>query len=258
MIGRSTSDGIEVAFEAEGAGPAIVLMHGLSSARGFWRAAGYTAALRAAGRRVVAVDAIGHGDSGKPHDPAAYALPRRAAAVIAALDALGIERADAMGYSLGGWTALGLALHFPHRVGAVIAGGAHPYAESMADFRKAIGAGLPAWVGVVEKMAGTLPAAMRAQLMANDAEALLASLAEDRTDISAPLAASGVPVMLYAGGADPRHEPAERFARSHGAQFLSLPGANHLQALWRTLEVTPEALRFLDRAGLAAASSPTG
>jgi pimeloyl-ACP methyl ester carboxylesterase len=244
-MSRTTSGGVEVAFEAEGDGPPLVLLHGLSDARAFWREAGYADIFLAAGRRVVLIDATGHGESGKPHDPAAYSLERRAAAVVAVLDTLGIERADVLGYSLGGWTPLGLALHFPDRVGAAIAGGAHPYAESMADFRRAIGAGLAAWAGIVETMRGTLPAPMRARILANDAEALAASLAGDRSDISAGVAGAGVPLMLYAGDADPRHAPAMRFARETGARFLTLPGTNHVQALWRSDEVTRETLAFL-------------
>jgi len=245
MNAHASSDGIDVAYEAEGEGPALVLLHGLTDSRAFWREAGYTPAFLAAGRRVVAIDAIGHGASDNPHDPAAYALGCRAAAVVAVLDALGIERADVLGYSLGGWTALGLALHVPQRVGVVATGGAHPYAESMADFRQAIGAGLEAWIGVVERLGGPLPEPMRARILANDAEALAVSLATDRADISAGVAASGVPLMLYAGDADPRHAPAGRFARTTGARFLSLPEANHVQALWRIGEVTRAALDFL-------------
>ena len=57
--------------------------------------------LKKAGRRVIALDNRGHGDSGKLYDAAQYEVAIMAGDVIALMDHLGIERADVMGYSLG-------------------------------------------------------------------------------------------------------------------------------------------------------------
>ncbi len=247
MMRKILSDGVETAFEVEGRGTPLVLLHGFSDTRAFWRDQGYVDAFLATGRQPVLIDARGHGESGKPHEPELYTLRRRARDVVAVLDALGIDTAEVLGYSLGGWTALGLACHFPDRVRAVVAGGAHPYAESLRGLRDALAAGLDAWIGVVEGMAGPLPATVRERLRRNDVEALAAGVARDRPDISPLLAESPVPLLLYAGEADPRHAPAKRFARETGASFVGLPGLNHMQALFATESVARAAAAFFDR-----------
>lgn len=72
--------------------------------------------LAARGLHVVAIDAIGHGFTDKPTDRE-YTAPLFAEHIIAVLDALGIERADLVGQSLGGWNALYTAKTYPDRVG---------------------------------------------------------------------------------------------------------------------------------------------
>ena len=73
-----------------------------------------------------------HGESDKPHDPAAYGLAHRTADVLAVLDDLSIQKADYFGYSLGGWIGFGLVKRAPQRFSSFIFGAAHPYAEKHA------------------------------------------------------------------------------------------------------------------------------
>jgi pimeloyl-ACP methyl ester carboxylesterase len=236
-----------IAYEVVGEGLPIVLLHGFSDARASWREHGYVDALVAAGRQAILIDARGHGDSLKPLDPADYALEHRVADVIAVLDRLGIERADLWGYSMGGWIALGLVRDFPERVRSAIVGGAHPYAQRMAFYREAVVGGLEGWAATVERLAGRPLPGTRARVLANDVHALAAAVADDREDISADLA-TGMPLLLYAGLADPVHEPASRFAEAAGARFVGLPDRNHIQALLDTEAILPEALAFLSAA----------
>lgn len=70
------------------------------------------------GRRVVAPDARGHGSS-SPADRA----HRLADDVAALLDALSIERAVLVGVSMGGGTAVDVALEHPSRVAALVVSG---------------------------------------------------------------------------------------------------------------------------------------
>src|ERR1700733_3977481 len=96
------NDGVRIAWEEAGEGAPIVLVHGFASDRGQnWRAPGWYQTLTGAGRRVIALDCRGHGESAKPHDPSAYgdAMVDDVAAVMAAA---GVESADVMGYSMGG------------------------------------------------------------------------------------------------------------------------------------------------------------
>ena len=91
-----------------------MLQHGFSANTLVeWAAPGTVAALTAAGRTVVGVDARGHGLSGKSPDPARYGEPRMALdlrAVIATLDAPAV---DLVGYSMGAIIALLTAVEEP-------------------------------------------------------------------------------------------------------------------------------------------------
>jgi predicted component of type VI protein secretion system len=82
-----------------------------------------------------------------------------------------------------------------------------------------------------------------------------AVVAEDRPNIAAPLARTGVPMLLYAGDADSNHALVRRFARQAGGDFLSLPGRNHIQALMAADAVVPGVVEFLDRLDRAEAEA---
>lgn len=102
------SDGVRIAYDdlapdGDPEAPPIVLVHGFASSRANnWRDRGWYETLLESGRRVIAMDCRGHGDSEKPHDPTAYETDVMAADAVRLLDHLGIERADFLGYSMGG------------------------------------------------------------------------------------------------------------------------------------------------------------
>lgn len=94
-----------------GEGPPIVLLHGLTATHRY--VVHGSRALERGGYRVVAYDARGHGAS----PPAeGYDYPSLAQDLLALLDARGIERAVLAGASMGGHTALRVALDEPDRV----------------------------------------------------------------------------------------------------------------------------------------------
>lgn len=103
---RFTSfDGAGIAYQVWGEPsqlPPVVLHHGfVVDATTNFVGPGIVAALVAAGRRVVAPDARGHGASDKPHDPARYGEPAMARDLGCLLDTLGCATADVVGYSMG-------------------------------------------------------------------------------------------------------------------------------------------------------------
>ena len=129
MLGHFSSDGVDIAFidvapEAHDLGEPILLIHGFASNhRVNWVEPRWVETLAQAGRRVVAFDNRGHGQSEKLYAPADYRadlMTRDAANLLAHL---GIERADVMGYSMGARIATFLALRRPNRVRALILGG---------------------------------------------------------------------------------------------------------------------------------------
>jgi pimeloyl-ACP methyl ester carboxylesterase len=118
------SDGIPIAFLDEGEGEPILLIHGFASTKEVnWVGPGWVDTLTKAGRRVVALDNRGHGESGKPLDPSAYYAQTMAEDARRLLDHLGIARADVMGYSMGARIAAFLTLAHPERVRGVVLGG---------------------------------------------------------------------------------------------------------------------------------------
>ncbi|CAL76745.1 putative hydrolase [Bradyrhizobium sp. ORS 278] len=115
---------VEIAFIDEGEGDPIVLVHGFASTKNVnWIYPGWVTELRNAGRRVIALDNRGHGDSAKLYDPAQYAIAEMASDVTALMDHLGLASADVMGYSLGGRIAAHIALTTPQRLRSAIFGG---------------------------------------------------------------------------------------------------------------------------------------
>ncbi len=100
-----------------GAGPPVLLLHGLASTRRFWDLV--VPDLVGEGTSVLALDQRGHGDSDRPTGP--YDSATVAADALTALDALGLSRAVVVGHSWGAAIALRLAALAPERVLAVVA-----------------------------------------------------------------------------------------------------------------------------------------
>jgi pimeloyl-ACP methyl ester carboxylesterase len=99
-----------------GAGPAVLLLHGLASNCRTWEAVGDR--LHRLGHPVAALDLRGHGRSDKPDG--GYDFATMGDDVIAALDELGFERPVVAGQSTGGNLTVDLAFRFPERVAAAV------------------------------------------------------------------------------------------------------------------------------------------
>ena len=110
------TDIAEIALMEAGAGPPVLLLHGLGATKASFLP---TVAALAQRHRAIAVDLPGFGDSGKPLR-AAYDAPFFARAVVATLDALGLDRATIVGNSMGGRVALEVGLTTPDRVDRLV------------------------------------------------------------------------------------------------------------------------------------------
>jgi pimeloyl-ACP methyl ester carboxylesterase len=95
-----------------GSGPPVVMLHGLGATKVSFLP---TVAAFAGSHRAIAIDLPGFGDSVKPIR-APYDAPYFARSVLALLDALGLERADLLGNSMGGRVAIEVGLEAPERV----------------------------------------------------------------------------------------------------------------------------------------------
>ena len=93
------SNGVRIRFIDRGKGEAIVLIHGNGGSLQAWIDTGVLPNLER-DHRVIALDARGHGKSGKPHDVGSYGR-EMALDVTRLLDHLQVRRAHIVGYSMG-------------------------------------------------------------------------------------------------------------------------------------------------------------
>ena len=102
--------GHRIAYRSAGSGPAIVLVHGITSTSATWERVMPYLATRFT---VIAPDLLGHGESAKPRGD--YSLGAYASGVRDLMVSLGHERATFVGHSLGGGVVMQLAYQFPER-----------------------------------------------------------------------------------------------------------------------------------------------
>jgi pimeloyl-ACP methyl ester carboxylesterase len=142
----TAADGTDIAYECVGEGPYVVLIHGFGANRTItWANTNWYLNLARAGRRVIAIDCRGHGESQKPHIPAAYDEERMAADIIAVMAELRVAEADIMGYSMGAALAIRLMHDAPGRVRrCALSGIGETYFRPVPDQIEAIAAGLEA------------------------------------------------------------------------------------------------------------------
>jgi pimeloyl-ACP methyl ester carboxylesterase len=249
MPALSVSSDVRIAYEVVGAGDPIVLVHGFASSRTMnWKTPGWYRTLEDAGRQVIALDVRGHGESSKPHDHARYEEGELALDVVRLLDHLGHERADVMGYSMGGFITMRL-LHDHHtRVRrAVIAGVGENYFGRGGMETDAIAAGMRA--ADASSITGTVPRLFRtfAEQGKNDLEALACCMTRDRHSFAPEeMVHVDTPALLVLGERDNITGPAGRLGsvlRHSTVEVVS--GRDHMTTVGDKA-YKAAVLRFLD------------
>ncbi len=225
---------VEIAYLDEGEGDPIVLVHGFASSKNVnWVYPTWVSDLRKDGRRVIALDNRGHGESAKLYDPAQYSIPAMAGDVIALMDHLGIARADVMGYSLGARITAWLGLKQPARLRSAILGGigiamieGGGPGENVAKALEA-----PTLEDVTDPVGRTFRAF--ADQTRSDRLALAACLRGSRGLMTREEAAAiAVPVLIAAGTADEVAGSAKALGRIiPGSEVLDIPNRDHMRAV---------------------------
>ena len=125
---------LNLTCETVGSGPPLVVLHGLFGSSGNWRG---VARELADSHSVFSVDLRNHGAS-----PWADSMDylEMADDVLQLIERLGLERPTVMGHSMGGKTAMALALRHPARVGRLIVVDIAPlsYADTLTPFAEAM------------------------------------------------------------------------------------------------------------------------
>ncbi|MCM6776438.1 alpha/beta hydrolase [Nocardia sp. CDC159] len=236
MAKFKTWDGLELSYrEWPGDGIPVVLQHGIvADTNANWMSVGVVAALQAAGRRVISLDARGHGRSDKPHDPARYSWSAMAADVRALFDELGLDRLHLVGYSMGGIIAL-LVAAADERVARLAVGGIgcgvvdlggidHRVitAEQLVGAMRGEAAGVPPPGSMFRFLAEALGADLEA--IAAVATGLNEAPIEDLSRIA-------MPTLVLAGADDPYAAEPERLAAAlPDGRSVVVPG-DHLTAV---------------------------
>jgi 2-succinyl-6-hydroxy-2,4-cyclohexadiene-1-carboxylate synthase len=234
--------------------------------------------------RVVRLELLGHGESDAPRDPSCYSMSACSAQVLAASQALGLERPHLLGYSMGGRAALATAIAAPDAFASVVLVGATAGLEDPAQREARIASDraladriedegverfVEEWMALplFASQARLGPAALaraRAQRLRNRAHGLAASLRGMGTGAQPPLHArlSGLalPVLLVVGDEDAKFREIARALEAElpDARTRLLPEAGHaphLEAPEAFAGVVGEFLSEVDASGSVASSS---
>jgi len=229
-----TSDKLRLAYRDEGEGDPILLIHGFAS-NSFvnWVYPGWSQVLMKSGRRVLAIDNRGHGESDKPHDSAFYSADQMAEDARRLLDHLDLERADIMGYSMGARITAFLAINHPDRVRSAVFGGLGiNMIRGMQSSQEIIDALEAPTLADVPDEKG-LAYRKFAEATRSDLKALAACMTASRKPISAEHV-SGItaPVLVAIGTKDDVSGSGQELADLiPGARALDIPGRDHMVAV---------------------------
>ncbi|MDQ3223946.1 MAG: alpha/beta fold hydrolase [Gemmatimonadota bacterium] len=257
-VQRITVNGVNLAVEVRGAGPAILFIHGYPLDRTIWQDQ-----IRALdGFRRIAPDLRGMGQSDAPD--LGYSMAIYAADLAALLDALGVDEVILCGLSMGGYVALEFLRKWRSRVRGLVLmdtradadapevrrgrdsaaatareRGASAIADSMLPKMTA-----PATLSGRPDVAEGLRALMSSTPVAGIVGALTAM--RDREGSESLLATlADIPTLVVVGEADALTPPPQARAMAKsipGAQIAIIPGAGHLPPVEQP-EATTERLR---------------
>jgi len=255
--------GLDIAFQRQGTGPPLLLLHGILQDGRAWRpqldalSDDFT---------VVAWDAPGCGRSSDP--PETYGLPEYADCLVAFVDALGLERPNVLGLSFGAVLALELYRRHPLVPRSLVLASAYAgwagslttevvegrLEQALREANLPANQFVPGWIPGL--LTGSAPAelvdgvvAMMFEFHPAGYRAMARGLAE--ADLRDVLPRIDVPTLLLYGDADrrsPLSVAQDLHVRIPASTLVVLPRAGHLANLEAAESFNAEVRGFLRRA----------
>jgi pimeloyl-ACP methyl ester carboxylesterase len=106
---------IKIAFDTQGKGEAIVLLHGFLENSNIWES---LLPVLSKTHQVIAIDLLGHGETERIGY--IHSMETMAASVNCVLEKLQVETAGFIGHSMGGYVALAFAELFPQKINQLV------------------------------------------------------------------------------------------------------------------------------------------
>jgi pimeloyl-ACP methyl ester carboxylesterase len=229
----TTDDGVTIAYRVWPGtveAPPIVVHHGFTGdAERDWVDTGIVAALHESGRTVVAPDARGHGESGKPHRADAYGEARMARDLSELVDDLHVRQIDLLGFSMGAVVSV-LAATTEHRIRRLVTVGVGGAVAEFGGYDRRV---LPPEALATALLAedpdtigDPLAADFRTGLEGRDVDRVALAMQARAVHVAAiPLDRITAPTLVIAGDADPLAQRAETLAAAiPGARSLTITG----------------------------------
>jgi pimeloyl-ACP methyl ester carboxylesterase len=229
-------DGTRCVYYTTGQGPPVLLLHGFTMSARMWTDNGTVAALKHR-YRLLLPDLVGHGASGKPHDPSSYGR-----AYLRDIDALLAREAApkpaVVGFSMGAELALAWAVAYPNRIRALFLMGSGWTPQEAA-----------ALYAAAERRLRDIPDRERPAAWDLDAFAALIAAVPEVIGLSADqVAAVTTPSEGLVGGDDGERPFLERLIGVlEPFTLYVMDGVPH-ESSWRHPDVPVRIKRFLDRA----------
>jgi pimeloyl-ACP methyl ester carboxylesterase len=238
-------NGLRLYYEVHGEGRPLVLLHG--GMQTIDLSFGDLIPLLAGSHQLIAVELQGHGRTADVERDPTY--PAMADDVVALLDHLGLERADVLGFSLGGLVTLELGMRHPGRVDRLVVAAAHYLPEGYHDLSDPESVRLP----TPAEFAQMREAYERVAPDPGHFEAIL-----ERLNVlvhghpgwtAAELGTIEAPVLLVIGDTDfvRIEHAAEMLELIPHAQLAVLPATRHTEVVEHSDMLVPAMERFLTR-----------
>lgn len=241
----------QIAYEVQGHGKAILMLHGFGTSKERYTKTGWVEDLKSE-YKVIAMDLRGHGESSSFHNWEAYTLEQILSDIRAVFAEEAIQEAAIFGHSFGGSVALrGILGGLPVTCGIIASG------TWEGDFFQK---DIPVWIDEYKvmqqrKIAGNLEGLSEedaAWLLETDLESALAQFQAWTLFEEVKPEDIRIPIFVYSGTADEPRAVAhiqeyQAYFEERGWQYRIYEGMDHRDLVLRNADILPDVQAFLKK-----------